>query len=299
MKPGIIVHGGAWGIPDDVADDHINGCRNAVLQGYEVLKDGGSAVDAVEKAVIVMENDPTFDAGTGSFLNAVGEVEMDALIMDGRTLKAGAVGAVKNIKNPVSLAKKILEHPDIVFLVGDGAGKYAEYCKIPRVETEELVVGRELERLEEIRNNKEFKVEKIFREIYKGTVGSAAIDINGNLAAATSTGGTPNKIPGRIGDVPIIGAGGYAENGVAAVSATGWGESLLRVVVSKSAADNVKSGSSPEESAKSAIDELEKKVNGNGGLIVIDHHGNIGFHFNTPRMAYAYIDDSGNVQAGV
>ena len=299
MKPGIIVHGGAWGIPDEAVEDHISGCSKAVSAGYRVLIEGGSAVDAVEKAVIVMEDDPTFDAGTGSFLNAVGEVEMDALIMDGRTVKAGAVGAVKNIKNPVSLARKILEHPDIVFLVGEGAQKYAEFCNIPFIDTEDLVIGRERERLEEIRKNKDFKVEKIFREIYKGTVGAAAIDKYGNLAAATSTGGTPNKIPGRIGDVPIIGAGGYAENGVAAVSATGWGESLMRVVVSKSATDYVKSGSTPAEAAKSAILELEKKVNGNGGLIIIDNQGNIGFHFNTPRMAYAYIDESGNVKAGV
>ena len=299
MKPRIIVHGGAWGIPDEVVDNHINGCREAVKKGFQVLLDGGSAVDAVEQAVIVLENDHAFDAGTGSFLNAIGEVEMDALIMDGKNMTAGAVGAVKYVKNPVSLARKILEHADVVFLVGDGAVEFARISNVPLVKTEELVVGRELERLKKIKADKNFQVKKIFEEIYRGTVGAAAIDREGNLAAATSTGGTPNKFPGRIGDVPVIGAGGYAENGVAAVSSTGWGESLMRVVVAKNTADFIQVGKSPANAAEMAIKDLEEKVNGNGGVIAVNSEGELGFYFNTPRMAHAYIDDRGEIAAGV
>ena len=299
MKPRIIVHGGAWGIPDEVVDDHIRGCEEAVKKGYQILNDGGTAVDAVEQAVIVLENDPAFDAGTGSFLNAIGEVEMDALIMDGEDMSAGAVGAVKYVKNPVSLARKILEHSDVVFLVGDGAVEFARISNVPLVKTEELVVGRELERLKKIKADKNFQVKKIFEEIYRGTVGAAAIDKEGNLAAATSTGGTPNKFPGRIGDVPVIGAGGYAENGVAAVSSTGWGESLMRVLVAKNTADFIQAGKSPANAAEMAINDLEKKVNGNGGVIAVNSKGELGFYFNTPRMAHAYIDDKGEIAAGV
>lgn len=299
MKPRIIVHGGAWGIPDDVVNDHIKGCEKAVKSGFQVLMDGGTAVDAVEQAVIVLENDPAFDAGTGSFLNAIGEVEMDALIMDGKDMNAGAVGAVKYIKNPVSLARKVLEHPDVVFLVGDGAVEFARISNITLVKTEDLVVGRELERLKKIRADKNFKVKKIFEEIYRGTVGAAAIDKEGNLAAATSTGGTPNKFPGRIGDVPIIGAGGYAENGVAAVSSTGWGESLMRIVIAKNTVDFIRTGEPPKTAAKLAIKNLEKKVNGNGGVISVNFKGETGFYFNTPRMAHAFINEKGEIVSGV
>jgi len=299
MEPKIIVHGGAWGIPDAQVKNHISGCRNAATRGYEALKQGCPAVEAVKEAIIVLENDSTFDAGKGAFLNAIGEVELDAIIIDGRNLKSGAVGAVKNIKNPILLADKIMEHPDFTFLVSEGAEKFAELSGITKVKTEDLVVGRELERLKKIREDKDFKVEKIFREIYRGTVGAVAIDKDGNLSAGTSTGGTPNKFPGRIGDVPIIGAGAYAENGVAAVSSTGWGESIMKVLLAKTAADFIEKGKNPAEAAKSAIGILEKKVNGRGGLIIIDYKGKTAFCFNTPRMAYAYITEDCKIKAGI
>lgn len=300
MEPAIIVHGGAWRIPDEAVEAHRRGCSEAVDAGYAVLKKGGSALDAVEAAVVVLENDPTYDAGRGAFLNRIGDVELDAVIMDGRDLKAGAIAAVKNIRNPVRLARAVMEKSEHVLIVGEGANLFAKAMGIQRCRTQDLLVGRELERWRQIKKKRKFLVRTVFdRDRKRGTVGAVAIDVKGDIAAATSTGGTPNKLPGRVGDSPIVGAGVYADNCSGGVSATGWGECIMRVVLSKVATDAMASGLAPSTACRRAIAVLKRKVDGLGGLIGIDRRGKIGFAYNTPRMARAFVGPKGRKVVGI
>lgn len=310
MEPAIIVHGGAWGIPDDVVEAHLNGVSAGVDAGYDILKGGGKALDAVESAVVVLEDDPTFDAGRGAFLNSIGEVELDAIIMDGDGLRSGAVAAVKNIRNPVRLARAVMDRSRQVLLVGAGANLFARAVGIPRCRTEDLLVGRELERWKLIKKRKRFLVREIFEKIGKGiddrgpgrkrgTVGAVAIDRRGHLAAATSTGGVPHKLPGRVGDSPIIGAGAYADDECGAVSATGWGEPILRVVLSKAACDLMAGGLAPAAASRRALGIMKRRVDGLGGLIGIDRLGRVGLAYNTPRMARAIMTKGGRKAVGI
>ncbi|MCI0494087.1 isoaspartyl peptidase/L-asparaginase [candidate division KSB1 bacterium] len=298
MKPGIIVHGGAWSIPDEYDNDHIQGVYHAVAEIYPHLKNGMSALDAVEFAVKNLEADPTFDAGRGAFLNAIGEIELDAIIADGATLNFGAVAAVQNILHPVSLARLVMERTEHTFLVGTGAQLFARKNGIPELRPEALLTPRELEFYEQIKNDPKFYSHKPFEPKPNGTVGAVAIDVAGNLAAATSTGGTPRKHPGRVGDSPIIGAGAYADNTLGAASATGWGESIMKILMSKTACDLLQSHSA-KVAAEMAVDLLRERVNGWGGIILIDRNGNIGFAHNTTKMAFAYADPSGNIIAKI
>ena len=296
MEPAIAVHGGAWGIPDNLVEAHLSGVSAGADAGYAVLESGGSALDAVEAAVVVLEDDPTFDAGKGAFLNKIGEVELDAIIMDGNGLRSGAVAAVRNIRNPVRLARAVMDRSKAALLVGNGANLFARAVGIQGCRTQDLLVGRELERWRRIKKKKKFLVREIFDTIQnvskRGTVGAVAIDRNGNLAAATSTGGVPHKLPGRVGDSPIIGAGAYADNLSGAVSATGWGEPILRVVLSKTACDFMRDGLGPRAACSRALKIMKRRVDGLGGLIAIDRKGRVGHSFNTPRMARAFIRKS-------
>ena len=296
----ILVHGGAWDIPDDQVEAHENGCREAAEEGWRVLASGGSAVDAVEAAVRVMEDDPTFDAGVGAFLNAVGEVELDAAIMDGATLAAGAVAALRHVKEAIAVARAVMEHTEHVLLVGEGAALFAEAQGFQHVRTADLLVGREFERWRQIQRDRGFDVRSVFagkEPRPKGTVGAVALDARGNLAAATSTGGTPNKMPGRVGDSPLVGAGTYADNQTAAVSATGWGEGFIRLVVAKTLCDLIEQGHETEWAAEEMLRRLEERVHGVGGLIVLDREGRMVVRYNTPRMARAWVDEGGEVRA--
>jgi beta-aspartyl-peptidase (threonine type) len=300
MKPCIIVHGGAWDIPEDAWGAHHYGCLRAVREGYSSLQSGYSAVDAVETAVRVMEEDPTFDAGRGSFLNAEGEVEMDATIMDGDDLSFGAVAAVQNILHPVTLARQVMERTQHCMLVGEGALKFARSIGMPTVDQEFLLTERELRRWQEIKNNQSFEHKVLFnstRDRYspKGTVGAVAIDEKGKIAAATSTGGTPNKMAGRVGDSALIGCGNYADSKSAGVSATGWGEPLMKAVMARRVCNSIENGKTAEEAAEEAIRYLEERVKGYGGIIVIDREGNASFSHNTPRMAIAGIRMDGEL----
>src|SRR5512140_2073396 len=228
----LIVHGGAWDIPDDLVPSHRDGLLAAVKAGWSVLKSGGKAVDAVEGAIMAMEDDETFDAGKGSFLNLTGHVELDASIMDGKTMKAGAVAAVQNVPNPIRLARKIMQDSEHVLLVGMGASRFAKEKKIPTCSQDHLITARELERWRNEQGRETPSHHAFVRKKHPhGTVGAVALDKAGNLVAGTSTGGTPNKYPGRVGDSPLIGCGTYADNALGAVSATGWGESLIKVVM--------------------------------------------------------------------
>jgi beta-aspartyl-peptidase (threonine type) len=286
-----IVHGGAWDIPDDLVEAHRNGVRQALAIGWNILMNGGSAVEAVEKSVNFMEDDPTFDAGRGSFVNSIGEIELDASIMDGTTFRAGAIAAVQNIRNPISLARVIMDKSEHILLAGRGAVRFAEEHGITRCAKEDLLVGRELERWKEIqRSKKSTSTKDAFRKkMPHDTVGAVAVDCNGVIASGTSTGGTPNKYPGRVGDSPLIGCGTYADSSVGGASCTGWGEAIIKVVLAKTVIDLMEyNGGDPAAAAKQAILRLEKKADGFGGVIVVNNSGVPAVAFNTPRMARAY-----------
>jgi beta-aspartyl-peptidase (threonine type) len=298
-NPVLVVHGGAWAMPDDMVEAHLNGVRNALTAGWRVLERGGPALDAVEEVVVIMEDDETFDAGRGSFLNRDGKVQLDALIMDGATLRAGGVGCVERLRNPVRAARKILSESPHVYFVGEGAERFAAEHGIALCRNEDLIIPREVEHL------RKYQAELVQREseqsgtvpsdndlfapaISHDTVGAVALDRAGNIAAATSTGGTLNKAPGRLGDSSLIGCGCYADNLSAAVSTTGWGEPIMKLVLAKWSADRVAAGNLPEWAAQEAMNYLKQRVNGHGGIIVLDPQGHFGIAHNTPRMAWAF-----------
>ena len=286
--PVLVVHGGAWSIPDDMVEAHLNGVRNAIAAGWHALSHGGSAADAVEEAVVVMEDDDAFDAGRGSFLNREGKVQLDALIMDGATLRAGGLGCVEHIRNPIRAARKILSESPHVYFVAEGAERFAAEHGIPLCKNEDLIIPREVERLREVQARvSEEKADLFAPTISHDTVGAVALDRDGNIAAATSTGGTLNKAPGRLGDSSLIGCGCYADNESAAASTTGWGEPIMKLVLAKWSADRVSAGNTPEWVALEAMGYLKNRVDGHGGIILLDTRGRFGIAHNTPRMAWA------------
>jgi L-asparaginase / beta-aspartyl-peptidase len=298
-NPVLVVHGGAWAIPDDMVEAHLNGVRNAVAAGWRLLESGGSALDAVETAVVVMEDDEAFDAGRGSFLNREGKVQLDALIMDGNTLRAGGVGCVEHIANPVRAARKVLSESPHVYFVAEGAERFAKEHGIPLCKNEDLIIPREVERLREFQDLTTAEGQELFApEISHDTVGAVALDLAGNIAAATSTGGTLNKAPGRLGDSSLIGCGCYADNKSAAVSLTGWGEPIMKLVLAKWAADRAASGNLPQWVAAEAMNYLKDRVSGHGGIIVLDSQGRFGLAHNTPRMAWAVKTGTG-IDSGI
>jgi beta-aspartyl-peptidase (threonine type) len=290
FTPAFIVHGGAWDIPDEEVPGHLNGCRLAAQIGWSILRQGGSALDAVEAAVRALEDDPAFDAGRGAWLNSAGEVELDAIIMNGATLSSGAVAAVQHVRNPISLARLVMERTSHSLIAGAGAEHFAQAQGIPLCDESELLTGHELERWRMIRAQKDFSVVKAFGGMPRGTVGAVARDVHGHLAAGTSTGGTPNKLQGRVGDSPLIGCGCYADDLSAGASATGWGESIMKVVLCKAACDFAAQGHGAQQAAAQAIGVLADRAQGLGGLILIDRAGHIGVSFNTPRMARAWME---------
>jgi beta-aspartyl-peptidase (threonine type) len=288
----LIVHGGAWDIPDDLVEPHKKGVANALRAGWEILKGGGSAVDAVEHAIVLMEDDVTFNAGKGSCLNAVGEVELDASIMDGRTIRAGAVAAVQHIKNPIRLARKIMEESEHVLLVGMGATRFARENGIKTCDPDFLITARELERWRDLQVDGKYKTKDSFRrkKLPSDTVGAVAMDGKGNVAAGTSTGGTPNKYPGRVGDSPLIGCGTYADNAVGGVSTTGWGEAIIKIVMAKTVIDLMEwHGKDPAKAVEEGLEILRRKAAGYGGIIALDNAGKIAVTHTTPRMARGYM----------
>jgi beta-aspartyl-peptidase (threonine type) len=286
-NPVLVVHGGAWAMPDDMVEAHVRGVRNAMAAGWRVLEREGAALDAVEEAVVVMEDDETFDAGRGSFLNRDGKVQLDALIMDGATLRAGGVGCVERLRNPVRAARKILSESPHVYFVAEGAERFAAEHGIELCRNEELVIAREVERLREYQTDAAGHGNDLFAPaISHDTVGAVALDGDGNIAAATSTGGTLNKAPGRLGDSSLIGCGCYADNLSAAASTTGWGEPIMKLVLAKWTADRISAGNLPEWAAQEAMNYLQQRVNGHGGIIVLNAAGQFGIAHNTPRMAW-------------
>jgi L-asparaginase / beta-aspartyl-peptidase len=287
----LVVHGGAWAIPDDMVEVHLNGVRAALDKGWRVLERGGSALDAVETAIVSMENDEAFDAGRGSFLTRDGRVQLDALMMDGATLRAGGVGCVERIRNPIQAARLVLDQSPHVYFVAAGAERFAEEHGMKLCANEELVVPRERERLREAQEKEKSGHRDLTfagPEDSHDTVGAVALDDRGNIAAGTSTGGTLNKAPGRVGDSSLIGCGCYADNRSAAASCTGWGEPIMKLVLAKWAADRVRQGGAPDAVASEAMVYLKQRVEGHGGMILLDQRGRFGIAHNTPRMAWAY-----------
>ncbi len=300
--PSLIVHGGAWTIPESAIEEAKRGCQHALEAGWAVLSRGGSALDAIEAAIVVLEDDPVFDAGVGSHLNREGRVELDAIVMDGRTLTAGAVASVQRIRNPICLARKVMESTEHVLLVGAGAEQFAEERGLPLCNPEELIIPRERQAWEICRKGKH-SMEHHFAE-HHGTVGAVARDRSGNIVAGTSTGGTCCKLPGRVGDSPLIGCGCYADVEAGGISCTGWGEAIMRIVMAKTAADFLRPPTggarlSAREAAVQTVGLLGERGKGTGGLILLDREGRFGFAFNTAHMAYGYVAKDGSFVVSV
>ena len=382
--PILLVHGGAWAIPADAAAAHQSGVRSALEAGHAILSRGGSALDAVEAAVTVLEDDPTFDAGRGSFLTSDGRVQLDALLMDGGRMKAGGVACVERLRNPIKAARLVLEKSPHVYFVGSGAEQFAHSHGMALIDNAELVLDRERQRLAQakarhaagladlsftgqaLQDDKDpetgvpsagssslgwetgvpsdgslslgrktafqpdpgllddqrpdsaapgglggspqdaasdpgqfwWKDNSSSKGWSHDTVGAVALDARGNLAAATSTGGTLNKTPGRVGDSSLIGCGCYADNLSAAVSLTGWGEPIMKLVLGKWATDRVAAGSAPEIAAREAISYLYNRLGGHGGIILLGPDGRFGLAHNTPAMAWGLATPSG-LQTGL
>ena len=278
VHPAIIVHGGAGRIRAEELPQRLDGCKDAALAGWKIIQQGGSALDAAEAAVVALEDNPLFNAGSGSTLNSLGQVEMDAAIMEGETLRAGAVAVVQGVKNPIKLARSVMEDGRHLLFAGEGALLFARQIGFPECSPESLIIDSERKRWQE----------------KHGTVGCVALDATGKIAAATSTGGIFNKLPGRVGDSPLIGCGTYADDR-GAVSCTGQGEAIVRIVMAKTALDLLKEGAEPQAAANQAIALLAQKIGGIAGLIMIDRQGRIGYARNTERMPVSFILSDGQV----
>ena len=273
--PTIIVHGGAGADPSQ-APEFRAGVRAAVLAGWRVLAGGGSALDAVESAVRTLEDDPRFNAGRGSVLTRDGTIETDASIMEGDRLQCGAVAALVGVANPISAARKVLESRRHVLLVGHGALEFARSVGIPECDPASLITDRQRKRHAELA-----------RRLVPpggGTVGAVALDRSGTIAAATSTGGTPGKLPGRVGDSALIGCGTYADSSLGGVSCTGDGEAIIRVALARRALDYLKEADDATYAAQVAVDLLVEEGQGQGGLILLDWRGRTGYAHSTPLM---------------
>jgi beta-aspartyl-peptidase (threonine type) len=287
-KLALAVHGGAWHIPDEAAEACRHGCARALDRGWAILERGGSALDACEAAIIELEDDPVFDAGTGSHLNRDGRVQCDAILMDGTTLKAGAIAGVERLRNPVKVARLVLDRSEHMMLVGPGAEQFAVEMGVALCNPSELVIAREVEFWYKNKHESDLARGHFVGDAQLGTVGAVALDARGSLAAGTSTGGTACKYPGRVGDSSLIGCGCYADDRAGAVSATGYGEAIMKVVMAKAAADFLAAGDSPQAAAEKAVALLAVRTEGKGGLILLDPAGGVGAAFSTPHMAYAF-----------
>lgn len=303
MSMAIIAHGGAGTIIPDRAEIVQAGCREATLVGWRILQAGGSALDAVEATVRALEDNSNYNAGTGACLTTDGKIELDAGIMEGEKLRVGAVACVEFIKNPISLARKVMESRHVL-LVGKGAQEFAREQGISQCSLDDLLTERQYTRWKESQSSKAAAEEepryhrrevdaRAAREEKHGTVGAVAVDSSGILAAATSTGGIFDQYPGRVGDSPLVGCGFYADEN-AAISCTGEGEDFVRLLIAKRAADFVAGGASARDAAVASIAVLGAKAEGTGGLIVVDRLGNVGFSWNSENMAYAFMTESLN-----
>ena len=296
----LMIHGGAGALEDlkyEASEAEFNQSITTILeQGRHRLERGDSALDVVEYCVTLLENDRLYNAGCGSVLNADGKVEMDAALMNGKDLQAGAVAGIRQIKNPIALARMVLNRGEHVLLMGDGALEFARFCEVETYPEDYFITASRIKQLAEVQVTGRMTLdhEKIKPSQKLGTVGAVARDLQGNLAAATSTGGLVNKRWGRVGDTPIVGAGVFADNDTCAVSATGYGEQFLRTVLAKTISDFVLfKGLDAADAARAGIEYLVAKVNGDGGVIVIDNQGRCGAAQSTSGLIRGWIELGG------
>jgi beta-aspartyl-peptidase (threonine type) len=299
-------------MPDDAVAAHERGIASALAAGWDVLAQGGTAVDAVEAAITILEDDDTFDAGRGAFLTRDGRVQLDALLMSGVDLKAGGVASVERLRNPIRASRLVMEQSPHIYFTGTGAERFAVQHGMSLIDNTELIIPRERERLMAFQRNEaaglpdttfsgEAEValdDELIHALAEplrfddptlhshDTVGAVALDSLGNIAAGTSTGGTLSKAPGRVGDSSLIGCGCYADNLSAATSLTGWGEPIMKLVLGKWACDQVQAGATPQQAATDSIEYLFRRLGGHGGIILLGPDGQIGIAHNTPRMAW-------------
>lgn len=308
MKYSLAIHGGAGpmdGFTDKTQQTYQKSLEKILKKGKEMLESGKSSLKVVENCVALLENDPLYNAGKGSVLDAKGRVEMDAAIMNGADLEAGAVAAVRGIKNPIRLAAEVLKKSDHVMLIGKGAEIFADLRKVKREDMFYFVTKKRKQQLKDARKQSGVVLDlgslkdKDDGKKY-GTVGAVAMDKDGNLAAATSTGGIVNKQYGRVGDSPVIGSGVYANNKTCAVSCTGYGEQFLRTVMAKTISDIMLFGKKSVTAAtKQAMEILQKDVNGLGGVIVVDKKGKIACDFTTSGMIRGHVTQDTDIKVAI
>ncbi len=285
-KYGLVIHGGAGSIlkdkiPPEAAAEYSAKLLESLEVGYKILEEGGSALDAVVAAINILEDSPLFNAGKGAVLTEKGVAELDASIMDGKTLMAGSVAGVRHVKNPITLAKLVMEKSPHVMMIGGGAEEFGSQFDIEMVDTSYFITSERWEQYLKMKKDREEKS----KEEKHGTVGCVALDKNGNLAAGTSTGGMMLKKFGRVGDSPIIGAGTYANNNTCAVSGTGWGEYFIRLGVARDVSSLIEyKNYSLSEAADEVIIRKLPALGGEGGIIAIDKNGNVAMPFNTGGM---------------
>jgi beta-aspartyl-peptidase (threonine type) len=305
----LVIHGGAGITRAELSPEKEAAARKvleeALRKGHKVLTDGGSSMDAVTTAIVVLEDSPLFNAGRGSVLTSAGAVEMDASVMDGRKREAGTAASIQGVKNPILLARRIMEDGRHVTLSGKGAEDFARAEKLAFEPAEYFITPERAAQLEKWRAKQKEKKSGASAEppeapFLIGTVGAVALDKHGHLAAGTSTGGRTGKLPGRVGDSPVIGAGTYAEDGVVAVSCTGHGEFFMRMVVAHDVAARMKyQNATVAAAAKEIIQKEMPKLGGTGGLIAVDAKGNITTPFNTEGMFRASIRADGSMQIAI
>lgn len=299
LKPVIVVHGGAGNWHPERVNPGIEGVKKAAKTGFDIMANGGSALDAVVEAVAVLEDEGVFNAGYGSSLTIEKTVEMEASVMDGKTLRAGAAGLLKDIRNPVRLAKVVMEHTDHVFVVGEGAEKLARLFNLERRSPITELRLKYYEQQKQALLEGKFELPKLANLVKEHpelfdleTVGAVALDKEGNVAAATSTGGFPLKLPGRIGDSPLIGCGTYADNRSGACSATGVGEIAIRLVLAKTVCNYMEMGKTAQEAVEAAIKLINERMAGiynSMGLIAVNTRGEIGAAHNSKHLCWAYL----------
>jgi beta-aspartyl-peptidase (threonine type) len=305
-----VIHGGAGvirrgSLSPEKEKAYRAGLEQALLAGYKALQDGKSSLDAVQIAINILEDNPLFNAGKGAVFTADGKNELDASIMDGKTLMAGGVAGLHHVKNPITLARTVMEKSPHVLMFGDGAEKFAKEQNIELVDEKYFFTQERWDDLQKVKEQERKKAEgdKQDKKVSEvdwakeprnrfGTVGAVALDKNGNLAAGTSTGGMTNKKFGRVGDAPIIGAGTYANNVTCAVSATGWGEFFIRLGVARDISAQMERLMPVQQAADTVLNKV-KALGGDGGVIAVDKFGNIGISFNSEGMYRAYIDVNG------
>lgn len=281
----VLVHGGAGNVLPAALPGSIEGCAVAAREAANVLAGGGSALDAAQRAVEILEDDPRFNAGTGACLNADGEIELDASIMEGTHLRAGGVCALPPFFHPIAIARKLLDEAGHVLLASEGAARFAARHGFARATLAEMITDKARARWEAVR------AAGGDTGWAGGTVGAVARDAEGRVASATSTGGRVNKLAGRVGDTPILGAGTYADDEAGAASNTGDGEAVLRLCLAKTAIDSMREGAVPIDAARAAIGRMLARAGGRGGIILVSRDGSLGFARSTRTMTWAAAND--------